>query len=639
MKHLYLSILVFALCVSSYAGAESTFRDIPMEEVQAAFDRPIQPHPRLFITDRQVPQIQTKLKSQPLLQTFFQAMLTKADDILDQPPVKRVKTGRRLLSVSRRCLDRVIHLSAAHRFTGKQAYLQRAEKEMLAVAAFSDWNPSHFLDVAEMTAALAIGYDWLYDDLSKASRKTIRQAILEKGLQPSLENQGWVRGHNNWNQVCNGGITLGALAIMEDQPELAKKLVHRAINGVQVVMKQYEPDGAYPEGPGYWVYGTSYNVILLAALESVLETDFNLSQAPGFARSADYYLHITGPTGLYFNYPDSGSKGGFLPTVFWFAQKYSQPSLAWHQYQLWKDASAQNPSTLVQSRFSPLALLWYNSNQAIPEDLSWMGRGSNSVAMFRSSWSDPEAVYLAIKGGSPGVSHGHMDVGSFVLDAEGVRWAIDLGPENYNKIESLGMNLWSRSQDAERWRIFRYNNLSHSTLVVDGQHQRVNGNAPIVRYSNDRSFPHVVFDMSDMYEGQLAEALRGVALLSTGQVIIQDEFKATNLPATVRWAMVTPAKVLVESNKSALLQQEGKTMHLTVLTDEEIQLRTYSTEPKADYDAPNPDTRLIGFEVSLSSGQAVRMAVLMSLSSANAKPSIDLQSVLQWSTEDKKTLL
>ena len=32
-----------------------------------------------------------------------------------------------------------------------------------------------------------------------------------------------------------------------------------------------------------------------------------------------------------------------------------------------------------------------------------------------------------------------MDAGSFVLDADGVRWAHDLGAENYNRIESLGM--------------------------------------------------------------------------------------------------------------------------------------------------------------------------------------------------------
>ncbi|MBL7153814.1 MAG: heparinase [Phycisphaerae bacterium] len=393
MKRLCLSILVVMLCLCCCAAAESAFRDVPAEEVDRAFSRPMPPHPRLLMTNKQVARIKAELKSQPDMQAFYKAMLAKADDLLDQAPVKRVKTGRRLLSVSRRCLDRVIHLSAAYRLAGEKSYLQRAEKEMLAAAAFSDWNPSHFLDVAEMTAALAIGYDWLYGDLSKASRLTIRQAILEKGLEPSLKNTGWVRGHNNWNQVCNGGITLGALAIAEDQPDLARKLVHRAVNGVQVVMKYYEPDGAYPEGPGYWVYGTSYNVVLLAALESALGTDFNLSKAPGFVASASYYQHVSGPTGLYFNYPDSGSRGGFQPAVFWFAQKYNQPSLAWHQHQLWKDAVARGPSALVESRFAPLILTWRDNRRTVPEDLCWAGRGSNPVAMFRTSWTDKDAVY------------------------------------------------------------------------------------------------------------------------------------------------------------------------------------------------------------------------------------------------------
>ena len=631
MKRLYLFVSTLALCVLPCAAAPFGLRDIALEEVQAAFDRPVPPHPRLLMTDKQLLEIQTRLKSNPSLQAFYRAMLEKADDLVREKPVERVVTGRRLLGVSRRCMDRVIHLSAAYRLSRKPVYLQRAEKEMLAAAAFSDWNPSHFLDVAEMTTALAIGYDWLYPDLSQASRDTIRRAIRQKGIQPALREMGWVRGANNWNQVCNGGITLGVLALMEDEPELARTLVHRAVNGVQVVMSHYEPDGAYPEGPGYWVYGTSYNVILLAALESVLGTDFGLSQAPGFAHSAAYYLHVTGPTGRYFNYPDSGSRGGFLPTVFWFAWQYDQPALAWHQHEFWKDALTQNPSTLVRSRFAPLTLAWCQSEPTVPTTLSWRGRGSNAVAMFRSSWDDPDAVYLAIKGGSPGVSHGHMDVGSFVIDAEGLRWAVDLGPENYNKIESRGMDLWGRSQDAERWTIFRYNNLSHNVLTVNGQHQRVQGHAPIVRYSDERAFPHVVFDMKAVYEGQLAQALRGAALLPTGQVLIQDQFKATDRPTTVRWAMVTPAAVSIESDKRALLTQEGKTLRLTVLTDAETQLRTYSTEPKADYDAPNPGTRMVGFEVSLASGQATRIAVLLDPSSGPAEASVDLQPLLEWS--------
>ncbi len=489
MKHLYLSLLIFTASITSIVSAGSAFRDIPRKEVVAAFDKPLRPHPRLFMTDAEVVKIKAQIESQPSLNTYYLAMLAKADGILKKPPVKRIKTGIRLLSISRRCLDRVMHLSAAYRFTHKRAYLDRAEKEMLAAAAFSDWNPSHFLDVAEMTAALAIGYDWLYDDLSQESRQAIRSAIVEKGLKPSLTNAGWsVRG-NNWNQVCNGGITLGALALMEEKPDLAHKLVHRAVNGVQVVMKHYEPDGAYPEGPGYWVYGTSFNVILLSALESALGTDFNLSKAPGFARSADYYLHVTGPAGLYFNYPDSGSRGGFQPAVFWLADKYDQPSLAWYQHQLWKNASAGDASKLVRSRFSPLVLPWAKTTPAVPEQLCWAGGGSNCLATFRTSWTDPDATYLAIKGGSPGVPHGHMDAGTFVIDAQGLRWALDLGAESYHKIESLGMSLWGRKQNAQRWSIFRYNNLSHNTLVVDGQHQKVTGNAPIIRFSNEKLFP------------------------------------------------------------------------------------------------------------------------------------------------------
>jgi len=631
MKRLLLFAVVIGLCLSSVGGAQTGLREIPMTEVQAAFDKPLPPHPRLLMTDAQLAEVQARLKSGPALQVFYRAILDKADTITSQKPVRRIQTGRRLLSVSRTCLDRVLHLSTAYRFSQRRAYLERAEQEMLAAAAFSDWNPSHFLDVAEMTAALALGYDWLYPDLSETGRAAIRQALLEKGIRPSLKNTGWVRGHNNWNQVCNAGITLGVLALAEDQPQLARELVHRAVNGVQAVMAEYEPDGAYPEGPGYWVYGTSFNVLLLAALESALGTDFGLAQAPGFAGSAAYYLHVTGPTGQYFNYPDSGSRGDFLATVYWFARRYRQPSLAWHQDRLWKEALSRNPSALVQDRLAPLALLWRPGEAAAPEALCWRGRGSNPVAMFRSSWTEADATYLAIKGGSPGVSHGHMDVGSFVIDAGALRWAVDLGPEGYHKIESRGMDLWGKGQDAQRWKIFRYHNLSHNTLAVNGRHQRVQGSAPIIRYSDRKAFPHVVFDMSSVYKDQLAQSLRGAALLPNGHVLIQDEFQATDRPATVRWAMVTPASVSVEDDRNALLKQEGKTLRLTVLTDATVQLRTYSTAPPADYDAPNPGTRMIGFEVTLSAGQAARTAVLLNPPTVQAKTAIDLQPLLQWS--------
>ena len=109
---------------------------------------------------------------------------------------------------------------------------------MLAAAEFSDWNPSHFLDVGEMTLALAIGYDWLYDQLTEKERETIAEAIIEKGLKPSFRGkQFWISGTNNWNQVCHTGMAAGALAVYREEPDLAEQVIERADNNLPKAMK------------------------------------------------------------------------------------------------------------------------------------------------------------------------------------------------------------------------------------------------------------------------------------------------------------------------------------------------------------------------------------------------------------------
>lgn len=59
-------------------------------------------------------------------------------------------------------------------------------------------------------------------------------------------------------------------------------------------------------------------------------TDFGLSAQPGFLATADYYLHVIGPSGYYFNYSDAGRGGpGASPAMFWFAARRHQPYLLW----------------------------------------------------------------------------------------------------------------------------------------------------------------------------------------------------------------------------------------------------------------------------------------------------------------------
>lgn len=88
-------------------------------------------------------------------------------------------------------LGRVYSLGLVYQVTGEEKYAARAWSELEAAAAFTDWNPDHFLDTAEMTHAFAIGYDWLYDYLTEEQRQLLRRAILELGLHPALETYPW----------------------------------------------------------------------------------------------------------------------------------------------------------------------------------------------------------------------------------------------------------------------------------------------------------------------------------------------------------------------------------------------------------------------------------------------------------------
>ena len=198
-------------------------------------------HPRLLLPKGAEKKLLKQINRDAVWKEIHTATLGEADRIITLPVSERIKTGMRLLAVSRENLRRIFILSYAYRMTGQEKYLVRAEQEMLKAASFSDWNPSHFLDVGEMTMALGVGYDWLYPALSEASRRTIREAIVEKGFKPSYDTAyNWfVDAEHNWNQVCNGGLAFGAIAVAESEPEWAQKIIDRAIDKVRLPMRHY----------------------------------------------------------------------------------------------------------------------------------------------------------------------------------------------------------------------------------------------------------------------------------------------------------------------------------------------------------------------------------------------------------------
>lgn len=572
-------------------------------------------HPRLIVTRENEIRVKQLLARDARVQALFESLRKEADEVLSQSPVKHRLIGPRLLDQSRRCLSRVYLLATVYRLSGERRYADRAIKEMLTAAGFPDWNPSHFLDTAEMTHALAIGYDWLYDVLDSQQRQTIRQAIVEKGLREgeNVYRKGtwWTKTPWNWNQVCNGGMTLGALAVADEEPELAQYIVAQAIRSVPIAMANYSPDGAWAEGPGYWSYATHYTVYMLAGLQSALGTDFGLSDLPGFDKAGHFRIHVVGPSGLAFNFADGSARVGSAAPMFWLATRFGKPLYAWHEREVIKGRT-------------PLHLWWYNDQSADinQESVAKWFRGADIVTL-RSDWTD-QAVFVGFKGGDNAVNHSHLELGTFVLDAQGLRWVLDLGPDDYNLPGYFGN---------QRWTYYRLGTQGQNTLLLNGQNQNPRAKAPVIAFWNGSNGSHAVVDLSAAYSddaqpgtGPSSRVLRGIAVFGRDAVLLQDEITG-HRGKELQWQIHTEAKVRLRSN-TATLTQGNRQITAEILSPPDLTFETQSANPPPPQRQNEGVTKLV-IRTKLPD-QPFRLAVVFWCNPTAKRAPVSLRPLQEW---------
>lgn len=508
------------------------------------------PHPRLWLTRAAEAEWRTSLRSDPLKAKMQAAVLAEADNILTQRVCRyEMADGVRLLRESRLAVRNVLFSVWAWRSSGEEKYRIRALAEIDAACAFQDWHPAHFLDTAEMATAVAIGYDWLYPTLDAAQRARYERALVEKALQPAKtgfdEGIWWSKPANNWAQVCGAGIALAAAAVAGADEGLSEPLFTRCLALVEKCGAFYQPDGMYPEGPGYWQYGTSYHTALLAACGPL---GVSVQEAPELRLAGLAMLHLTSPGGLTYNFADGTSERA-VPTApqCWLARHFKDAKQSAVVRAALDRVAAQAPGELVKDRLSPLAVLWLPAGAgagSLPPAAVFGGQ--QAIATFRSGW-DPKSAYLAIKGGTPAASHGQMDVGSFVYDAHGRRWLHDLGPDNYN--------LPGYFKD-KRWTYYRLQNRSHNTLEIGGALQDPKSAAcPLVASTVSGPSFQATFDLTSAYAGSAEKVVRGATFESkTGVVVLSD--RITRPAGEVVWRAVTDSEPEIQGASVTL--RKGK---------------------------------------------------------------------------------
>ena len=515
--------------------------------------------PRLLLTPTRLDSLRTAIATDDHMAAYYAGVKAQADRLLQRQPLRRKMTGRRLLSVSREALNRNGILAVTYLMEGDRRYLDRLGEELSAVSAFTDWNPSHFLDVAEMMLAVSLALDWCGDELPVSISTPAYTALLEKGLRPAMDSSHWwIDTDNNWNQVCHVGTISAALTLAEREPTLAAAAIDRALVNLPHSMATYAPDGAYPEGPGYWGYATFYVIMGSEMLETALGTDFGLAASPGFVESAKYLTLMRSPSGRYYNYGDNreGTASAGAELLSWFAARTGQT--AYYRPEYLGERYRDNTNSF--SRFAAPALVWtmmVDTSKSTPLPLSWAGGGTNPVFVLRDSLE--ESFYLAGKGGRGSINHGNMDAGSFIFELDGVRWSVDLGVQRYHDLEKRGFDLWGREQHAPRWTLLSKNNYGHSTLTVNDSLHRVGGFATI-EPDGDRTF---TMNMDEVFTGQLPAARRTFEQTGRRSFTVTDSLKLSAATQIVTWQMLTQADVTL-TNYGAQLRQDGKTLHLYV---------------------------------------------------------------------------
>jgi hypothetical protein len=599
MPSKHLSILI--LCVVPFflsCATKTILADATKSPLVAVTDK-ITAHPRLLLKQGEEQKIKSLVQNDKSMMLVHQSIISYANEVLIKNPSERILKGKRLLDVSNEALRRIYFLSYAFRMTGQEKYADRAEKELIAVCAFQDWNPSHFLDVASMTMGVAIGYDWLFDKLSESTRAKVRKAIIDKAfLAANNEKNAWFyTATSNWNQVCNAGLVFGALAIYDEEPEISKAIIEKSVKSIPLAMQSYSPEGAYPEGYSYWGYGTGFQVTMMAALESALGTDYKLSEDKGFMSSPYYMLMMLAPSGLCYNFGDSGSKAALQPAMFYFSAKLNDASILFHEQK--KLAKGENggggmlPNILIFSKDAKI------KKTVAPKMNFFTSGGKKPLFIYRSGWKDKNDAYLGVVGGAANISHGHMDAGSFVYEKNGVRWALELGLQSYITLESKGIGLWNNKQDEQRWDVFRLGNTGHSILIINGQRSLVNGVGTITNTFQTAENKGVELDLSTVYENSVNQVIRKVNLDVNDDLHVNDKIKTKEIEAKIAWQMIAPKEAKIISDNQIEITKDGRKMILTVEAPTSVTMKIWSNEPVNTYDQDNPGTLRVGFETTI----------------------------------------
>jgi hypothetical protein len=515
-------------------------------------------HPRLYLSQEKLVGLETAIESTHAL--IWTQVVSWADQQMDAPPTQALEGD------FRRVGERIPYAAICGLLSDDSRYSGLAVRTMMEITRIENWGNNHDIEAAHLLYGLAVGYDWIYDDLSTSDRELVRLKIIAQATQLKEFCGNTHPPLNNHRIVKLSALGVAALAVFPEEP--SRDWIHFVNRELEKALPYYGSDGMSCEGISYWSYGVEYMLKYFVAADALIGTQF-LSH-PWIQHAADTPLYYSLPreswtsTNMFLNVSDS-------PRFCWYGPHYQlhklasitrRPEVQWLATEIQKSGYTRHHADW-------LALLWFDPNTPShpPTNLPLTKRFADwDLAIMRSSW-DADATMTTFKcspiGGHqlkdiwratyPGSGHAHPDANSFTLFAAG-QWLIaDAGAtmtkysRNHN---TLLVNQGGQLGEGQRW--------------LDGNVQLRDDCKPgIVFTESGAEYDYFVGDASDLYAASagLKRFLRHFVYVRPNTVIILDELEA-KAPVTFDWLFHSPGSIVSNSNACAEIHDADTRMRM-----------------------------------------------------------------------------
>ncbi len=556
-------------------------------------------------------------------------------------------------------------------------YAKLAFEYAACLSNWEHWGAGHFLNAADASYYMALAYDWCYDAWSEdtgtysyaiptiegdvTTRFTsatydytdIRDALFIKGVYAGLvsaltsgddycsssfyttsvfcpwyNNQLGGYGSSftdmeaNWNAVCTSGLTMAALALLNDDggftglsytwinssgtaAETTANLSYipayfngniSSYNGLannqgsrnyikigettfggasafllNTILYTLESNGLdiygaygdYRESLSYWNYGTGSLFALIAALETTLGDDYGLSAAAGLDNTAYFSYYAQSGDGLPWKYGDDsyGSKAETPVNGLFGAILGDDNIVSYRKYLI--STGAATPTYYDLFRYD--ASIGEEDFKEMSLDYHFKGIQGFST---RDSWQ-PGSMYVAFGGGDQQASHAQLDSGAFVYYNNGVKWFEDLGAENYNI--TGGYHYGQEDSDYQYYRSTSEGNncLVQSSLTYGQNSTGVTTTIEKVKEGGAYG-SYAILDQTAAYSN-VTSAKRGILTTNDRRtVVIQDEVQLSSGTDTFYWiGHLSKDKIITfsDDNRIAYITDGNTTIRCTIVSD------------------------------------------------------------------------